>query len=423
MANEAAGHQQAREPPSPLGTTARVQLVGCSYDPDVAHAGNTLQKFHYGQTLDVLWLPWKTTVSPAGCSGTWRECGVRTKDCRIFLIVMLVLPVGSIAVQAQSESVAKPNSTTFGHVLERSAPAAPYDETSFTITKRVDEVRLVFTATNAHGRFVTRLGPDDLIVTDDNKPPAAIVGFGRETDMALDIGLVMDTSGSVRQRWTFEQEIAVAFLRRVLRPQQDRAFALGFSSKVQTAQGMTSDVAQLQTGLSRLAPGGGTALYDAIDAACLMQVHAPASVLRRHAIILITDGEDNQSRVAVEEAIEQAKRADVTIYAISTNDTNWTMRGDRVLQHLAVETGGRAFFPSKLKDLTRAFAQIEDELRSQYVIAYKPADFRSDGHYRTIQITARNPHVRMRSRSGYYSPTLESSSSLPVGPFGTNSLQ
>lgn len=344
--------------------------------------------------------------SPLHDGGIVGESAVRIKVSRIVLTIILLLPVWTIAAQAQFKSLATAGPSE--NIIERSATAAP-DEPSFTIKKQVDEVRLVFTATNARGAFLTRLGPDDLTLTDDSKPPAAILNFRRETDMALDIGLVVDASGSVRQRWSFEQDAAMAFLRRVLRRGQDRGFALGFNSSVHTAQAMTSDLDRLQAGLSRLTPGGGTALYDAIHSACQMQMHTPASASRRHMLIVITDGEDNQSRITLQEAIEQAKRADVIIYAISTNDTNWTMRGDNVLERLARETGGRAFFPSKLKDLTRAFAQIEDELRSQYVVAYKPADFHSDGHYRTIRLTARNPHVRIRSRSGYYSPAPESS--------------
>jgi VWFA-related protein len=320
---------------------------------------------------------------------------------RLFFIAISVLLPWSLAAQ-----VARTVSATPETVVESRAADAP-DEISFTIRKQIDEVRLVFTATNARGGFVTRLGPNDLTIKDDSKPPAAILKFSRQTDMPLDIGLVLDTSGSVRQRWGFEQDAAMEFLRRVLRPGQDRAFALGFNSKVHTAQAMTSDLEQVQSGLGRLAPGGGTALYDAVHAACQMQLQAPSSVFRRRLIVIISDGEDNQSRVTLAEAAEAAKRADVIIYAISTNDASWTMHGDLVLQRLAVETGGRAFFPSKLKDLARAFAQIEAELRSQFVIAYKPADFQYDGHYRTIQLTALNPHVRLRSRSGYYAPMPE----------------
>lgn len=325
---------------------------------------------------------------------------MRIKLSRIVVIIFLLLPVWPMAAQAQFRSLA--TASPSGSVIEGST-AAP-DEPSFTIRKQVDEVRLVFTATNARGAFVTRLGPGDLTLTDDSKPPAAILNFLRETDMALDIGLVVDTSGSVQQRWSFEQEAAMAFLRRVLRPGQDRAFVLGFNSRVRTAQAMTSDLDRLQAGLNRLTPGGGTALYDAIHSACEMQMKTAASASRRRMVIVITDGEDNQSLATLEQAIEQARRAEAIIYTISTNDTTWAMRGDNVLGRLAGETGGRAFFPTKLKDLTRAFAQIEDELRSQYVIAYKPADFRSDGHYRTIRLTARNPRVRIRARSGYYSP-------------------
>ncbi len=312
-----------------------------------------------------------------------------------FVFFVLVLAASAAAQNAPS-SDAEP-------VVIRSNTTDP-DQPSFTLTKRVSEVRLIFTATDRHGHFVTHLRPEDVALTDDHKPPATIISFGRETDMPLDIGLVIDTSGSIRQSWTFEQQAAIGFLRRVLRPNYDFAFEIGFNSTVHTSETATSDLAKLQRGLQRLRPGGGTALYDAVIAACHIHQRPHGEVPRRRMIILLTDGEDNQSRATLEDAIEQAKRAEVTIYAISTNDSSWVMRGDKILDRLASETGGRVFFPSRLKDLSHSFNQIENELRSQYVIAYRPAEFRPDGHYRKIQLAARNPHVLTRARAGYYSP-------------------
>jgi VWFA-related protein len=124
----------------------------------------------------------------------------------------------------------------------------------------------------------------------------------------------------------------------------------------------------------------------------------------RKAIIIVSDGEDNQSEVTKAQAIEMAQRAEVIIYAISTDDSGLVMRGDRVLQQLAEATGGRAFFPFKMKDITHSFAAIEDELRSQYIVSYKPADFDADGRYRTIEISSLKKDLQVRARKGYFAP-------------------
>src|SRR5204862_3695510 len=124
----------------------------------------------------------------------------------------------------------------------------------------------------------------------------------------------------------------------------------------------------------------------------------------RRAIVVVSDGEDNQSDVSKQQAIEMAQRAEVIIYAISTDDSGLILRGDKTLQQLADATGGRAFFPYKTKDIKNSFAAIEDELRSQYVVSYRPANFDADGRFRSIEITALKKDLQVRSRRGYYAP-------------------
>jgi VWFA-related protein len=124
----------------------------------------------------------------------------------------------------------------------------------------------------------------------------------------------------------------------------------------------------------------------------------------RRAIVVVSDGEDNQSEYTEAQAIEMAERAEVIIYAISTDDSGLILRGDKVLQRVAEATGGRAFFPYKQKDMKNAFAAIGDELRSQYIISYHPANFEADGRYRPIEITALKKDLQVRSRKGYYAP-------------------
>lgn len=279
------------------------------------------------------------------------------------------------------------------------------DDTVLTIKKRVDEVNVLFIATDKHGKFVRNLGQTDFNILDDRKPPESIINFQRQTELPLEIGLLVDVSGSVHSRFDFEQQAATGFLEHVLRPGFDKAFVEGFNQRLQLAQDFTDKVSLLSTAVGRLHNGGGTALYDAIYRASrdkLLKDNSDHPT--RKALIILSDGEDNQSEVSESQAIGMAEKAGVLIYAISTDDSGLVLRGDNVLSQLAEATGGRAFFPFKMKDITRSFSAIEDELRSQYIVSYKPSDFAADGHYRYIQITAKNKDVQVRARRGYYSP-------------------
>jgi len=286
-----------------------------------------------------------------------------------------------------------------------SPPTDGTDDSILTIKKRVDEVNVLFIATDKHGKFVRNLNQTDFSVLDDHKPPQSIVNFRRETDLPLQLGLLVDTSGSVRTRFDFEQEAAISFLQQAIRPNFDRAFVMGFNSSSTVTQDFTDNPQLLAAGIQRLKNGGGTALYDAIYRAChtkLIKDQEDHPV--RRAIIVVSDGEDNQSEVSEAQAIEMAERAEVIIYAISTDDSGLILRGDTVLQQLADATGGRAFFPFKMKDIKNSFSAIDDELRSQYVISYRPADFEANGRYRPIEITAFKKDLQVRARKGYYAP-------------------
>jgi VWFA-related protein len=274
-----------------------------------------------------------------------------------------------------------------------------------TFHSRVNEVNVLFIATDKHGKFVRGLTQKDFTILDDHKPPQAILNFHRETDLPLHLGLLIDVSGSVDSRFDFEQSAATSFLQHTLRTGFDKAFIVGFNSHSQMAQDFTDNVQLLSASVHKLHDGGGTALYDAVYHACkekFLKDHPEHPV--RKAIIVVSDGEDNQSEVTKAQAIEMAQRAEVIIYAISTDDSGLVMRGDRVLEQLAEATGGRAFFPFKIKDITRSFDAIEDELRSQYVVSYKPADFDADGRYRTIEISSLKKDLQVRARKGYFAP-------------------
>ena len=319
----------------------------------------------------------------------------------------LVLAGAYLLAQAQAQSPSyvadPPIARSYSSTGSESADEP--QNSLITLRARVNEVNVLFIATDKHGKFVRDLTQNDFTILDDHKPPQAIVNFRRETDLPLDLGLLIDVSGSVNSRFDFEQDAAIRFLQRTIRARFDRAFIVGFNTKSQMAQDFTDNVQLLSTGVHKLQDSGGTALYDAIYRACKEKFlkDRPDHPLRK-AIVIVSDGEDNQSEFSRAQAIEMAQRAEVIIYAISTDDSGLVMRGDKVLEQLAEATGGRAFFPFKMKDITHSYAAIEDELRSQYVVSYKPADFDADGRYRSIEISALKKDLQVRARKGYFAP-------------------
>ncbi len=324
---------------------------------------------------------------------------------RCICLVVMVMLAANFPLAAQSSYIAAPGVAFPVAPAVSPDPATDPGDPILTIKTRVDEVNVLFIAMDRHGKFVRNLNQNDFTILDDHKPPQSIVGFRRETDLPLELGLLVDTSGSVRGRFDFEQEATVSFLEHILRPNFDRAFVMGFSSHSQMAQDFTDNVHLLETGVKSLHDGGGTALYDAIYKACHDKLlkDKPDHPVRR-ALVIVSDGEDNQSEVSRAQAIEMAQRAEVLIYAISTDDSGLILRGDKVLQQLADSTGGRAFFPFKMKDIKGSFSAIEDELRSQYVISYRPANFDTDGRYHSIEISAVKKDLQVRARKGYFAP-------------------
>ena len=300
-----------------------------------------------------------------------------------------------------------PDSSSGDSSASNSADAASsdvLDEGGVTIPVRVNEVSVVFTVTDKHNHYVKDLTKKDFQVLDNQLPVSNIRSFRRETDLPLQVGLLIDASNSIRDRFKFEQESAIEFLNQTIRPRYDKAFVVGFDVSPEVTQDFTDDTNSLAQGVRLLRPGGGTAMYDALYYACrdkLMKVPQTSSV--RRAIILVSDGEDNSSHVTREEAIEMALRANTIVYTISTNFPGGG-NGDKILQRIAEATGGRAFEPFQLTDVANAFAQIQDDLRSQYELSYRPENFVHDGRYRTIGISALHKGLRVRSRSGYYAP-------------------
>lgn len=327
-------------------------------------------------------------------------------------------PPEAAAAQATPSTSATTDDSAKAGAAENPSPAQPpkaaetkseandADHSLTTIVKTVNEVNVVFTVTDKHGHYVKDLKRDDFRVLDDSKPAQQIRSFRNETDLPLQVGLLIDASNSVRDRFKFEQEAAIEFLNQIIRHNYDTAFVIGFDTTPEVTQDFTDNSELLSKGVRALRAGGGTAMYDALYFACRDKLlKAPHTGPVRKAVILLSDGDDNQSRVTREEAIEMAQRAEVIVYTISTNISGSKGSGDKVLERIADATGGRAFFPFQLRDVTDAFSAIQDELRSQYQLAYIPEDFRADGRFRTIQIQADQKQFHVRARRGYYAPS------------------
>lgn len=285
--------------------------------------------------------------------------------------------------------------------------AAIEDDPRTRIILDVTRVNMLFTVTDKKGRFVTDLGRDDFQVL-ENKKPQSIAEFTAETDLPLRLGILIDTSNSIRDRFKFEQEAAISFIQSVIHKGHDKALVVSFDTSTELVADLIDDSEKLENSIRALRPGGGTALYDAIYFACRdkLSKDQPRHKFRR-AIVIVSDGDDNQSQYTRDQALEMAQKADVVMYAISTNITHSETEGDKVLKYLTSETGGQAFFPFKVEDLEQSFENIANELRHQYNIFYRPEPLKADGLYHTVDLKVKGrKDLVVRCRKGYYAPKL-----------------
>ena len=287
---------------------------------------------------------------------------------------------------------------------KKGAAASPPPEEP-NIVVEVNRVNLLFTVADKKGRFVTNLGQQDFDIN-ENKKPQNILEFTAETNLPLRLAILIDTSNSIRDRFRFQQDAAIEFLKSSIRPRQDKAIVVSFDSATQLVTDLTDDLVKLEKGIRELRVGGGTAMYDAIFFACRdkLILDQPRHKFRR-AIVIISDGEDNYSRYTREQALEMAQKADVVIYTISTNRTKIETDGDKLMRYFAKETGGLAFFPFQVTDLEQSFTNIANELRAQYSVLYSPDPFKRDGLFHFVDVKVRTrKDVVVRARRGYYAP-------------------
>src|SRR5579875_502268 len=278
----------------------------------------------------------------------------------------------------------------------------PEPSESAPIRAEVPRVNMLFTVTDKHGRFVTDLGKSDFQVF-ENKKPQQIMEFTSESDLPLRLAILIDTSSSIRDRFHFQQEAAINFINSVMRT-EDKAVVVSFDTAAELVADLTNDTNQLEDAVRHLRPGGGTALYDAIFFACKDKLMRDQPMYKfRRAMVILSDGEDDESRHSRDQALEMAQRADTVIYTISTNNSHIETEGDKVMRYFAEQTGGVPFFPFEAKDLNQSFENIANELRHQYNLFYRPEPLKNDGLYHTVQIKVKGrKDLIVRARKGYY---------------------
>ena len=289
---------------------------------------------------------------------------------------------------------------------QQAPPALQADEPT-RIQVDVTRVSMLYTVTDKKGRFVTNLTKDDFEVL-EGKRPQTVLEFNAESDLPLRLAVLIDTSNSIRDRFRFEQEAASEFLRNVVHRNMDKAMIVSFDSSPELVSDLIDDTDKLERAIRDLRPGGGTAMYDAVFFACRdkLQQDQPKHKFRR-AMVVVSDGDDNQSRYSRDQALEMAQKADVVVYTISTNISRIETDGDKILRYFTAETGGTSFFPFKVEDLSQSFENIANELRHQYNIYYRPEHMKTDGTYQTIAVRVKDrKDLVVRARKGYYAPRI-----------------
>ena len=310
----------------------------------------------------------------------------------------------TVAVASSAASSSDPS-------LDPSAGKIP----ASTFRVSVDEVAMFFAAMD-HGKPITNLAASDVEIRDDSQPPVAILGFRNESQLPLRLGLVVDTSASVAERLSFELAAATRFLQDIVVNKDDLAFVVGVNNAVRLVQDFTADQTLSSQAVNQLAPGGGTALWDAVAfAADKLATHPEVQPVAR-ILVVISDGEDNSSGVTLKQAIATAQSGEVAVYTVSTSDDlsrePSVLLGNHALRTLSDLTGGAAFVPGSARHLEASLADLQQVIRGRYLVSYKPASFQRDGHYRSIDIEAEKDGRKLQiiARKGYYAPVLSSGS-------------
>jgi len=332
--------------------------------------------------------------------------------------IMVIVSAGVFAVgakQAQSQNSQQQSQPP----VKQQPPQKPGDKTKPAGQDPVNpeqlqsitvNVRLAVTVNdNKTGRFVVDLKQADFEVFED-KVPQEIVSFQPQSDLPVDVAVLMDTSNSVKPKLKFEKDAVVSFLQTMLSSRKDRALFVTFDSQIELQQDFTNRIDLITKAVDKVKAQGETKMYDAIYQICEEKMLSPALAGRRRAMVVITDGEDTVSERELKDAIDIAQRSETIVYVISTKAAGFfgvqggmvDRKEDKDLKRLAEETGGRAFFTSEVIELERSFSATARELRSQYLIAYQPTNDKYDGKYRKIEVRLPNQkEFKIRTKTGY----------------------
>jgi VWFA-related protein len=323
-----------------------------------------------------------------------------------------------------------------------STPAAtpPPDEDE-VIKIDTEVVNVLFTAQDRNRRLLTGLKQEDIRLLEDGQPQQ-IVEFSRKIDLPLSLAILIDTSASQERTLPEEKAAAISFIESVIRPTKDEVAVISFTGESTLEQGMTNNMTRLRRAIDRVefvppsgylgggvvtngggvpgtpplsgdnqAAAGSTAIWDALWVSA-EEVLGPAPEKTRRAIILLTDGYNTYGRKKLDEAVQAVLKSEAVIYSIGIGDNFYSGVDEGVLKKISERTGGRAYFPRDESELREAFKQIQDEMRSQYLLAYEPSNQKRDGSYRKIEIVLSNQQmlrdkVRVTHRQGYFAKTSE----------------
>jgi len=287
--------------------------------------------------------------------------------------------------------------------LEFRGPDSRDEKPAATLKVSVNEVDLSFLATDRHHHWITDLSENEVRLHDNGRSPESIRSFQSRTGLPLRVGLLLDTSDSVAQQFAFERAAAALFISQIIDPAKDLAFVVGFNNTVTLAQDFTSDRRALASAVFQLHPHGTTAVYDAVDFACQKLLHHPEQGLRRRMLVVLTDGDDNSSQITPDELVEDAIRCDAVVVVLHTESLPIESLPEyKVLRKLTSETGGQILRADTSERIAKAFAQVTEQLRSYYLLAYRPAEFSADGSYRKIELKTTRRGAHIMCRRGYY---------------------
>ncbi len=334
------------------------------------------------------------------------------------LLVAALLSLASIPASAQQQPPKTPQPSA-----QNRAPAGDDDDDVLRVD--ADLATVLLTAVDKDKHFVTTLRREDIRVVEDNVAQELSV-FDRETDLPLTFALLIDTSRSQERTLPQEKTAARAFIDSFLRPDRDKAAVISFTGIAVLQQGLTNDLKKLRDAVERVRiefPKGSpecesssgttarelrcyTGVWDAVWMT-VSEVLSQTPAQSRRAIILLTDGDDTSSMTTRPEAIDFAVRNNVIVYSVGIGDDEKFEIADDALTRVAEKTGGRVFFPTDQASLYVAFEQIQQELRSQYLLAYRPSNMKRDGNFRQVRVEIVNPELRKQKlqllyRQGYY---------------------